>query len=266
MTTFSIILVIIIAFISGVGGILEEFQTHQPLITCTLIGLVTGNLEAGIILGGSLQMIALGWVNIGAAVAPDAAFASVASAIILSLGNQGVKGVSSAIAIAIPLAVAGLFLTMLIRTVSVPIIHMMDRAAETANFKRIERLHMLAMSLQGFRVAIPAAALLFIPASTVQQFLESMPTWLMEGMAIGGGMVVAVGYAMVLNMMSNKEIWPFFIIGFIIATLTELTLIGLGALGIAAAMIYLNTTKKSTVVVEAGNSSNDELDSFLNDI
>lgn len=266
MTTFSMVLVIIIAFMSGVGGILEEFESHQPLITCTLIGLVTGNLEAGIILGGSLQMIALGWVNIGAAVAPDAAFASVASAIILSLGNQGVKGVPSAIAIAIPLAVAGLFLTMLVRTISVPIIHMMDSAAETANFKKIERLHLIAMSLQGLRVAIPAAALLFIPASTVQQFLESMPTWLMEGMAIGGGMVVAVGYAMVLNMMSNKEIWPFFIIGFIIATLTELTLIGLGALGIAAAMIYLNTTKKSETVIESSAQPTNQLDNFLNDI
>lgn len=38
-------------------------------------------------------MIALGWANIGAAVAPDAALASVASAIILVLGGQGVKGV-----------------------------------------------------------------------------------------------------------------------------------------------------------------------------
>nr|WP_263851119.1 hypothetical protein [Lacticaseibacillus paracasei] len=35
-------------------------------------------------------MIALGWANIGA-VAPDAALASVASAIILVLGGQGTK-------------------------------------------------------------------------------------------------------------------------------------------------------------------------------
>ena len=48
-------------------------------------------------------MIALGWANIGAAVAPDAALASVASAIILVQGGQGVKGVGTAIAIAIPL-------------------------------------------------------------------------------------------------------------------------------------------------------------------
>ncbi|RAM11514.1 PTS mannose/fructose/sorbose transporter subunit IIC, partial [Listeria ivanovii] len=113
MSVISIILVVLIAFLAGIEGILDEFQFHQPLIACTLIGLVTGNLTACIILGGTLQMIALGWANIGAAVAPDAALASVASAIILVLGGQGVAGIPSAIAIAIPLAVAGLFLTMI---------------------------------------------------------------------------------------------------------------------------------------------------------
>ena len=59
-----------------------------------LIGLATGNLEAGVMLGGSLQMIALGWANIGAAVAPDAALASVAAAIILIKGGNFTTEVS----------------------------------------------------------------------------------------------------------------------------------------------------------------------------
>lgn len=89
MNAIQMILVVIVAFFAGMGGILDEFQFHQPLVACTLIGLVTGNLTIGIILGGSLQMIALGWANIGAAVAPDAALASVASTIILVQGGQG---------------------------------------------------------------------------------------------------------------------------------------------------------------------------------
>ena len=87
MNAIQMILVVIVAFFAGMGGILDEFQFHQPLVACTLIGLVTGNLTIGIMLGGSLQMIALGWANIGAAVAPDAALASVASTIILVQGG-----------------------------------------------------------------------------------------------------------------------------------------------------------------------------------
>ena len=60
-----IILVLIVAFLAGVEGILDEFEFHQPVIACTLIGLVTGQLVPCLILGGTLQMIALGWANVG---------------------------------------------------------------------------------------------------------------------------------------------------------------------------------------------------------
>jgi PTS system mannose-specific IIC component len=266
MSAISMVLVVLVAFLAGMEGILDEFQFHQPLVACTLIGLVTGNLEAGIVLGGTLQMIALGWANIGAAVAPDAALASVASAIILVLGDQGVKGVPSAIAIAVPLAVAGLFLTMIVRTIAVPIVHLMDAAAEQGNIRTVEMWHIIAVCLQGVRIAVPAAALLFIPAHTVQSFLESMPAWLTDGMAIGGGMVVAVGYALVINMMATKEVWPFFVIGFVVAAISQLTLIALGALGVALALIYLNLSKMGgSSNGGGGSSSGDPLGDILND-
>mgnify|MGYP000348889274 FL=1 len=83
MSAITIMLIILVALLAGMEGILDEFQFHQPLVACTLIGLVSGHLSEGIVLGGSLQMIALGWANVGAAVAPDAALASVASAIIM---------------------------------------------------------------------------------------------------------------------------------------------------------------------------------------
>ena len=116
MSAITILLVAIVALLAGMEGILDEFQFHQPLVACTLIGLVTGLLQEGILLGGSLQMMALGWANVGAAVAPDAALASVASSIIMVLALNGgatdsAKAVTTAIAVAVPLSVAGLFLT-----------------------------------------------------------------------------------------------------------------------------------------------------------
>jgi PTS system mannose-specific IIC component len=265
MSVISMVFVLIIAFLAGMEGILDEFQFHQPLVACTLIGLVTGNLEAGIVLGGSLQMIALGWANIGAAVAPDAALASVASAIILVLGGQGVAGVSTAIAVAIPLAVAGLFLTMVVRTLSVACVHRMDAAAENADIRGVEMWHIIAIIMQGLRIALPAAILLVIPAATVQAFLEAMPAWLTDGMAIGGGMVVAVGYALVINMMATREVWPFFVIGFCLAAISNLTLIALGAIAISIALIYLKLSEGGGNAGGGGGNVGDPLDDILND-
>ena len=235
LSIVQIILIIIIAFLAGMGGILDEFQFQQPLVACTLIGLVTGNLVPCLILGGSLQMLAI---------APDAALASVASAIILVLGGQGKEGVSSAIAIAIPLAVAGLLLTIICRTVATAFVHFMDAAAKEGNFRKVEMWHFIAVCMQGIRIALPAALILAIGAGPISELLNSMPAWLTDGLAIGGGMVVAVGYAMVINMMATKEVWPFFAIGFVLATVTQITLIGLGAIGISLAIIYLALSKK----------------------
>lgn len=265
MSVISMILVVIVAFLAGMESVLDEFQFHQPLVACTLIGLVTGNLEAGVILGGTLQMMALGWANIGAAVAPDAALASVASAIILVLGGQGVNGVSTAIAVAIPLAVAGLFLTMVGRTLSIPVVHFMDAAAEKGNFAGVQAWHIVGVCIQGLRVAIPAAALLVIPSEVVSNFLNSMPAWLTDGMAIGGGMVVAVGYAMVINMMATAEVWPFFAIGFCLAAVSDLTLIALGVIGVCLALIYLTLSEKAGSSNGAAAGTGDPLGDILND-
>ena len=199
MSLITIILIIIIALLAGMEGILDEFQFHQPLVACTLIGLVSGHLTEGIILGGSLQMIALGWANVGAAVAPDAALASVASSIIMVLGLEGgatdvQTAISTAIAVAIPLS-----------------------------------------------------------------------PWLSGGMTVGGGMVAAVGYAMVINMMSTKETWPFFALGFVLAAIGELTLIALGAIGVALAIIYLGLKENSGSNGGGSTGSGDPLGDILND-
>ena len=59
MSIISMVLVVVVAFLAGLEGILDQFQFHQPLVACTLIGLVTGNLTAGIMLGGSFNLLHL---------------------------------------------------------------------------------------------------------------------------------------------------------------------------------------------------------------
>ena len=60
MSIITILLIVIVALLAGMEGVLDEFQFHQPLVACTLIGIVSGHMKEGIILGGSLQMMALG--------------------------------------------------------------------------------------------------------------------------------------------------------------------------------------------------------------
>jgi len=221
----AIILILIVAFLAGMEGILDQFQFHQPIIACSLIGVATGHIKECVMLGGVLQLMALGWANVGAAVAPDAALASVASAIIFAKNNFKDQG--TVIGTAVALATAGLVLTMVVRTLSVVIVHQ----------------------------------------AVIQGALGALPEWFTMGMSIGGGFVVAVGYAMVINLMATKEVWPFFFLGFALAPVKELTLIATGIIGVAAAIIYLNVTNnKGNGGGDGGaSSSGDPLGDILND-
>ena len=53
MTSVQFILLIVVAAIAGMGSVLDEAQFHRPLVACTLVGLVLGDMTTGIILGGT---------------------------------------------------------------------------------------------------------------------------------------------------------------------------------------------------------------------
>ncbi|WP_172188953.1 PTS mannose/fructose/sorbose transporter subunit IIC [Lentilactobacillus kribbianus] len=263
MSVITIILVLLIAFLAGMEGVLDQWQFHQPIVACTLVGIATGNIAAGVALGGSLQLITLGWMNVGAAIAPDAALASVVSAWLVCGPSH--LSVHDGIAIAIPLAVAGQLLTILVRTIVVGLVHTADGAAAEGNIGKMERIHLTALSLQGLRIALPTGLFMLASATTVQAAMNSIPKVITNGLNIGGGMIVAVGYAMVINMMATNELWPWFFIGFALAAVSELNLIAMGIIGVCFALIYMQLTPKynSNAAVEGGSGSGDSLEDEL---
>ena len=214
MTALTFIIVVLVAFIAGVASVVDERQFHRPLVACTLMGLALGDLTTGIILGGFLELIALGWMNVGAAMAPDSALASTISALVVIQGHQNID---TGIAIAVPLAAAGQVLTIFVRTITVFFQHQADNFAKTANFRGIELMHLSGMALQGLRVAIPTAIVALISSEELTRLLNMIPAEVTVGLRIAGGMITVVGFAMVINMMRSKALMPFFFLGFIAA-------------------------------------------------
>ena len=214
MSALTFILVVLVAFIAGVASVVDERQFHRPLVACTLMGFALGDPTTGIMLGGALELIALGWMNVGAAMAPDSALASTISAVVVIQGHQNIE---TGIAIAVPLAAAGQVLTIFVRTITVFFQHQADNFAKTANFRGIELMHISGMALQGLRVAIPTAIVALISSDELTRLLGMIPEQVTIGLRIAGGMITVVGFAMVINMMRSKALMPFFFLGFIAA-------------------------------------------------
>ena len=261
-----LIAIFIVSAIAGMGSVLDEFQTHRPLIACTLVGAILGDMTTGIIIGGTLEMIALGWMNVGAAMAPDSALASVIATILVIVGKQSI---GEGIAVAIPIAAAGQVLTIFVRTITVFFQHKADKYAEEANFRGIEMCHIGGLLLQALRVAIPALLVAMVAGTgVVTGALDAIPEVVTRGLQIAGGFIVVVGYAMVINMMEAKSLMPFFFLGFVIAAFSNYNLVGLGIMGLCLAILYIQLNPKfnqaSTGMANvSGSNVVDELDDEL---
>lgn len=254
ISIIQVILIFVFSCIAGMGSVLDEFQTHRPLIACTVVGLILGDVTTGVILGGTLELIALGWMNIGAAQSPDSALASVISTILVVVGSQDIQ---AGIAIALPVAAAGQVLTVIARTITVAFQHAADKAAEEAAFNKIIFLHFSALFIQALRVAIPATIVaVFVSADMVNSMLNAIPDVVTGGLAVAGGFIVVVGYAMVLNMMSVKYLMPFFFLGFVLAGYLDFSLLAFGIIGLIFALIFLqlnpNYKKQDVAIASSG--------------
>lgn len=265
INAIQLILVVLVAFVAGLASVLDERQFHRPLVACTLIGLVLGDVTTGVQVGGALELLALGWMNVGAAMAPDAALASTVSTVIVIAGKQSP---AEAIAVAVPLAVAGQALTIFVRTVAVFFQHQADNFAKQANFRGIEAMHLSALALQGLRVAIPTGIVAALASgSAVSDALNMIPSVITDGLQIAGGFIVVVGYAMVINMMKARILMPFFFLGFVVSTFmttldTGITLVALGIMGAVVAVVYVQLNpdfqaKAAAPAMATAGSSND---------
>lgn len=266
LSLWQIVGIFLFSSIAGMGSVLDEFQTHRPLIACTIVGLILGNIQVGIILGGTLELIALGWMNIGAAQSPDSALASIIATILVVVGKQDIQ---SGIAIALPVAAAGQVLTVIARTITVAFQHAADKEAESANFNKIILLNFSALFIQALRVAIPSTLVaIFVNAEMVMKMLDMIPEVVTGGLAVAGGFIVVVGYAMVLNMMSVTYLMPFFYLGFVLAGYLDFSLLAFGVIGLIAAVLYVqlnpnfnkSAQSESRNVVLVGDIADDELD------
>ena len=270
-----IILVTLVAFLAGCDAVLDERMFYRPIVACTLTGLAMGDPTTGIMVGGSLELLSLGWMNVGAAMAPDAALASTVSTVIVIAGGQEYE---QAIGVAVPLAVAGQALTIFVRTINVFFAHQADRFADRANMRAIEVMHFIALTLQGLRVAVPTAIVALVASGdSVKNALEAIPDVITNGLHIAGGFIVVVGYAMVINMMKARKLMPFFFIGFVVATfmttLNEgITLVALGILGACLAFIYVQlnpefheAARLPQPVAAGGGGGGADLDDDLDD-
>ncbi len=243
ITSPKLILIFLTSLIIGMESILDQFQLHRPLLACTLIGIILGDIKTSIIIGGTLEIMSLGWVNIGAAICPDCALASIISTLLVIIGKQSI---GYGITLSIPIAAAGQILTIILRSLTISFQHLADKVINNnKNTTYLSYLHIISLILQGLRIALPVIIFSYsIKTKTIKNLLNLIPKTITDGLNVAGNIVVTIGYAMVINMIKEKHLMPFFFLGFVISGSTSFNLLSLGIIGIILSILYTQLSPK----------------------
>ncbi len=213
-----------------------ELMTERPLVVGFLIGIVLGDIKTGLIVGGTIEFMYLGVTYVGAAIPPDATTGAAISTALAIMSGMDAKVAS---AMAVPVAVAGGFLSMLMWTIYIGIMHKGDKAAAAGNYRSIEKMIYLCsfgFFLIGF---IPAFLAVYFGVDAVKGLVALIPEKVMLSLQVASGMLPAVGFAMLFSMMYDKKLLPFFIIGFAMAAFLKISLIAAALFGLAGALLYV---------------------------
>ena len=84
----------------------------------------------------------------------------------------------------------------------------------------------------------------YVAQDAMKAFVEILPEWLTHGFEVAGGILPAVGFAMLLKVMLKGEFVPYLLIGFVIACFLDFSnLLPIAVVGVALALFVFNIEK-----------------------
>lgn len=249
---FEALMIAILAGVAGVDLFNGLTHIHRPIVTGPIVGLILGDLEMGLITGASLELVWMGMAPLAGAQPPNVVIGGiigVAFAILTQAEPQ------AAIGVAVPFAVAVQGLITLLFTAMSPMMHRCDELAEKADWKGIDKINYLAMGVLFSFYFILAFLPIYFGAEQAKVVVEVAPQWVMNGLGVAGGLMPAIGFAMLMKIMFKQNYIPYFIAGFLAAAYLELPVIAIALVGIAIAMAdYFKSQQTVTqATVQAGD-------------
>jgi len=233
--------VLLISIYSGICGLDSDngnLQIYRPLATGAIIGLILGDVQKGLIVGGTLELVFLGVMAIGGAQPPNSVIGGILGTSFAILTNVDAK---VAIGIAVPFSIAVQAISNLIYTANAGFIHKADKYAEKGDTKGIELMNLAGMIPMFTFFFLIAFLPLYFGASTAKAVIDSIPAVILDGLQVAGGMMPAVGFAILLKIMLKRDLVYFMFLGFVLVTYFKLSIIGVAIIAvIIAAYTYYN--------------------------
>lgn len=241
--------VIAIAFFAYMHCYMGSTMHNRPIIIAPLVGCLLGDLETGIKIGATLELVFMGAFPIGASNPPDFVSGSIIATAYIIMTKQNI---GQAVVLAIPIATLVLLLdnfqmTVLLTWAS----HKADKYAEAGDIKGVERVQMIAGIGNKILLALLVGLGFYLGVPVIEKILTYIPDFVSHGLDVAAGIIPAIGFAMLAKMMVSKKLFPFLIVGFLLAAYLNISVTGIALFAIVIVMLFMNYEgKESEVAVD----------------
>lgn len=239
---------------------LEKFfgtcMVIRPLVVSPLVGLALGDMQTGVIIGATLELVFMGAIQIGGAVPPDALVGAGLGTAFAILTGQGPE---IALTLALPIAILAQSIKVLLFIIRSGFMTPAMKYAAAGDIKKMKMLNYGGLLLQSFMYFAVAFVAIMFGSAAVQSFVDHIPQSIMQGLNVAGGLLPAVGFALLLLPMMNLKNVLYFVFGFILISYLNLPIMAVTICGLVLAFIV--TYEKGAAnprMVQVGNSDGEE--------
>ncbi|MCT1901496.1 PTS mannose/fructose/sorbose/N-acetylgalactosamine transporter subunit IIC [Oceanobacillus sojae] len=211
--------------------------TGSPLFYGLILGLVYGKLTEGLIIGATIQLIYIGIINTGGNMPADQSLAGI---IAIPIALQTDLSTELAVGLAVPFGVLGVFLDQIRRISNSYWISQAEKHAENLNQRGIFNCAITYPTILLFFITfIPVFIITLVGADTVTFIMDAMPQGIIDGFSVAGGILPALGFAIILLIIGKRELMPYFFIGFFAVAYLGINTMAAAVFGTCVAAIVL---------------------------
>ena len=239
----------LMAIVVGVDFWLEGFFIFRPIIVSTLTGMILGDVQLGLLCGGITELAFAGLTPAGGTQPPNPVLAGVMTTVIAyTTGTEA----SGAMALALPFSFLMQYIILFCYSTFSFFMKGADQAAEEGDTAKLVKINLRCTAIVALLYGIVVFLCAYIAQDAMKAFVEMLPEWLTHGFEVAGGILPAVGFAMLLKVMLKMEFVPYLLIGFVIACFLDFSnLLPIAVVGVALALFVYNienSAKKNAIV------------------
>lgn len=235
------------------------YTITRPLVSGMIVGLILGDMKQGIIIGVAIQTVYIAMVTPGGQMPADLNFVAFPAIALAMLSNTSTE---VAVTLATTIGILGTIVFNMYQVMNSFWNHRAVAAIHEGDYKKFRLNAIAGPQLVNFLLRfVPSFLVIYFGSSFAKTMLESMPQYLIDVMSYLGGVLPAIGIAMLLTaVVKENSLFLFFLLGFVCIVFLNLNMIALTIVAGVIAYLYYTGSSKTVVAGAAGATLDDDDD------